>query len=146
MHIRSRSNGTRDYFREETIGRFDYPLDAPNPRTRKFVETDKYVGYEVVLDVYQGIFAYGMLLLPKDIKEGERRPVVVCQHGLEGRPEHVLRDGHKAYAAYGSRLAEEGFIVFAPQNPYIFKDRFRTLQRKGESPEEDPLLHHCSPA
>ncbi|MEX0792474.1 MAG: hypothetical protein WD045_05025, partial [Pirellulaceae bacterium] len=24
-----------------------------------------------------------------------------------------------------------GFITFAPQNPYIFKDRFRTLQRKA---------------
>lgn len=121
----------RDYFREETIGRFDYPLDAPNPRSRKIVETDRYVGYEVVLDVYHGVIAYGILLLPKDIREGETRPVVVCQHGLEGRPADVLEGGHSAYKAYGSRLAEEGYIVFAPQNLYIFEDRFRTLQRKA---------------
>ncbi len=121
----------RDYFREETIGRFDYPLDAPNPRSRKIVETDRYVGYEVVLDVYHGVTAYGILLLPKGIQEGETRPVVVCQHGLEGRPADVLEGGHAAYKAYGSRLAEEGFIVFAPQNLYIFEDRFRALQRKA---------------
>ena len=121
----------RDYFRNETIGRFDYPLEAPNPRTRKILQTDKYTGYQVVLDVYRGIIAYGVLLLPKDIAEGEKRPVVVCQHGLEGRPKDVLRGGKAAYAAYGSRLAEEGFVVFAPQNLYLFKDRFRTLQRKA---------------
>ena len=27
--------------------------------------------------------------------------------------------------------AERGFVTFAPQNLYIFKDRFRTLQRKA---------------
>jgi hypothetical protein len=30
-----------------------------------------------------------------------------------------------------ARLAERGFITFAPQNPYLFGDRFRTLQRKA---------------
>src|SRR5256885_7994777 len=34
-----------------------------------------------------GVFAYGILLVPKGIPAGERRPVVVCQHGLEGRPQ-----------------------------------------------------------
>src|SRR5690606_19326092 len=38
---------------------------------------------------------------------------------------------HRAYDQYGCALAKRGFIVFAPQNPYIFKDRFRTLQRKA---------------
>ena len=36
-----------------------------------------------------------------------------------------------AYHRYAVRLAEEGFITFAPQNLYIFQDRFRTLQRKA---------------
>ncbi|MCX5676633.1 MAG: hypothetical protein NTX87_16685 [Planctomycetota bacterium] len=30
-----------------------------------------------------------------------------------------------------ARLAERGFITFAPQNLYLFGDRFRTLQRKA---------------
>ena len=36
-----------------------------------------------------------------------------------------------AYNQFAVRLAERGFITFAPQNLYIFKDRFRTLQRKA---------------
>ncbi|REJ94742.1 MAG: hypothetical protein DWQ34_08395, partial [Planctomycetota bacterium] len=42
------------------------------------------VGWAVGKD--WGVIAGGILLLPKDLKEGEQRPVVVCQHGLEGRP------------------------------------------------------------
>jgi hypothetical protein len=55
----------------------------------------------------------------------------VCQHGLEGRPQDVVQGDHRAYRDFAARLAERGFITFAPQNPYIFGDRFRTLQRKA---------------
>ncbi len=72
------------------------------------------------------------MTVPKDIKQGERRPVVVCQHGLEGRPQDTVGEpGFKYYDAFATRLAERGFITFAPQNLYIFGDRFRTLQRKA---------------
>ena len=121
----------REYFREEVIGRLDQPLLPPNPRSRKAYDTPKWTGYEVVLDVFPDVIAYGILLLPKDIKPGERRPVVVCQHGLEGRPQQVVTGGHRAYHDFAARLAERGFITFAPQNPYIFGDRFRSLQRKA---------------
>ena len=43
-----------------------------------------------MLDVYPDVFASGVLLVPKDMKPGERRPVVVCQHGLEGGPRTVV--------------------------------------------------------
>ncbi|HZN64445.1 MAG TPA: hypothetical protein VFB66_04035, partial [Tepidisphaeraceae bacterium] len=123
----------RDYFRDEVIGRFDTPMLAPNPRSRKVFDEPKYAGYEVVLDVFPDVFAYGILLVPKDIKPGERRPVVVCQHGLEGRPRDVAdpKVNNSSYNQYACRLAERGFVTFSPQNPYIFKDRFRTLQRKA---------------
>ena len=122
----------REYFATEVLGRFDDPLLPANPRSRKAYETDKWIGYEVVLDVFPDVFAYGLLLLPKDLKEGERRPVVVCQHGLEGRPQDTIGSkGSGAYSAFTARLAERGFITFAPQNIYIFRDRFRTLQRKA---------------
>jgi hypothetical protein len=85
-----------------------------------------------VLDVFPDVYAYGLLLVPKGIKTGERRPVVVCQHGLEGRPQDTIgQPGYDAYKAFSARLAERGFITFAPQNLYIFTDRFRTLQRKA---------------
>ena len=58
--------------------------------------------------------------------------MVVCQHGLEGRPQSVIgKEQFQYYKAFATDLAERGFITFAPQNIYIFKDRFRTLQRKS---------------
>ena len=65
------------------------------------------------------------------LKPGEKRPVVVCQHGLEGRPRDTIEGDHWAYHDFAVKLAERGFITFAPQNLYIFEDRFRTLQRKA---------------
>ena len=122
----------REMFRRDVIGDFELPLGAFHARTRKSWETEKWTGYEVVLDVAEGLFAYGVLLLPTDLCGSEdQRPVVVCQHGLEGRPTDVFMDDHPAYHDYAARLAEQGFITFAPQNIYIFQDRFRTLQRKA---------------
>jgi dienelactone hydrolase len=123
----------RERFYYDVIGRFDEKPLPPNPRSRQVYDEAQYTGYEVTLDVFPDVFAYGILLVPKNIKPGERRPVVVCQHGLEGRPTDVAdpRKINPAYNQYASRLAERGFITFAPQNPYIFTDRFRTLQRKA---------------
>ena len=124
----------REIFATEVIGRFDLePLLPPNVRSRKVYDEPKYTGYEVVMDVLPDVIAYGILLLPKDIKDGEKRPVVVCQHGLEGRPRDVAdpKVNNPAYNQFAIRLAERGFITFAPQNLYIFEDRFRTLQRKA---------------
>ncbi|MFH1265881.1 MAG: dienelactone hydrolase family protein, partial [Planctomycetota bacterium] len=59
-----------------------------------------------------------------------KRPVVVCQHGLEGRPQDIITGNNPAYHDFAAKLAERGFVTFAPQNLYLFKDRFRTLQRK----------------
>jgi len=123
----------REFFYDEVIGRFDYELLPFNARTRKSYDEPKWTGYEVVLDVFPDVIAYGILLLPKDLKEGDKRPVVVCQHGLEGRPQDVVAGDTDAYHDFAARLAERGFITFAPQNLYIFTDRFRTLQRKGNA-------------
>lgn len=129
---RKQSESLRQVFCEEVIGRFDRRLDPPRPRTRKAYDTAAWTGYEVVLDVFApDVFAYGILLVPKGIAPGERRPVVVCQHGLEGRPQSVVAGGHQSYHDFAAQLAERGLVVFAPQNPYIFGDRFRTLQRKA---------------
>ena len=79
----------RDYFWEEVIGKLPAPTLPLNPRTRPVYDEPKWTGYEVMLDLYPDVFAYGILLVPKDLKPGEKRPVVVCQHGLEGRPTDV---------------------------------------------------------
>ena len=123
----------RDYLWDEVIGRLPKPSVPHNARTRQVFDEPKYRGYEVMLDVYPDVFAYGLLLVPKGIEPGERRPVVVCQHGLEGTP-HKAADPNvqvDAYNQYGCRLAERGFVVYAPQNPYLGGDAFRVLQRKA---------------
>ena len=121
----------RDYFRHEVIGHFDRELLPAKPRSRKVYDEEQWTGYEVVLDVFPNVFAFGVLCVPKNIPAGEKRPVVVCQHGLEGRPRDVIEGDHRAYHDFAAKLAERGFITFAPQNIYIFRDRFRTLQRKA---------------
>ncbi|HCP38034.1 MAG TPA: hypothetical protein DIT98_09415, partial [Verrucomicrobiales bacterium] len=121
----------RDIYRDEIIGHFNDPLLPMNPRTRQTYEGENWTGYEVVLDVFEDVIAYGILCLPNDLKKGEKRPVVVCQHGLEGRPRDILQGDHQAYHDFASKLASRGFITFSPQNLYIFQDRFRTLQRKA---------------
>jgi dienelactone hydrolase len=122
----------RDYFWDEVIGRFPPADIPPNPRTRTVFDEPRWKGYEVALDVWPDVFAYGILLVPKDIKPGERRPVVVCQHGLEGRPDKVVDPKIVSpYHSCGAKLADEGFVVYAPQNPYIGGDKFRVLQRKA---------------
>jgi dienelactone hydrolase len=128
------SKPLRQYLGDEVIGRLPVPTLPTNPRTRLAYDESKWRGYDVVLDLYPDVFAYGVLLLPKDLKPGERRPVVVCQHGLEGRPRDTIEtkvDGYRYYKAFSARLAERGFIVYAPQNPYIGQDNFRVLQRKA---------------
>jgi dienelactone hydrolase len=123
----------RDYIWDEVIGRLPSPTLPANPRTRLILDEPKFRGYEVMLDVWQEVFACGILLVPKDVKPGERRPVVVCQHGLEGRPSDVADpkiDSH-FYHHFAATLADEGFVTYAPQNPYIGHDTFRIIQRMG---------------
>jgi dienelactone hydrolase len=129
--FRSTVEPYRRAFYEDVIGRFDRPLLPPAVRSRKTYDEPKWAGYEVVMDVLPDVIAYGILLVPKDLQPGQRRPVVVCQHGLEGRPQDTIAGGHSAYSEFASKLAERGFVTFAPQNLYIFTDRFRTLQRKA---------------
>ncbi len=72
-----------------------------------------------------------MLLVPKGLKPGERRPVVVCQHGRGGLPKDTIEGDHRAYHDYAARLADRGFVVFAPHNLYRGEDRYRWLSRKA---------------
>ncbi len=123
----------RQYFHEEVIGKLPEPTEKMNPKARQIYDTPKWTGYEVTIDVYPDVFAYGILLIPKGMKPLEKRPVVVCQHGLEGRPTDVCDPTKKTayYNSFGAQLADLGYVAFAPQNPYIGRDDFRVLQRKA---------------
>jgi dienelactone hydrolase len=122
----------RNYFHAEVIGKLPEPTKPLNVRTRQTYDEKNWTGHEVVVDVYDDVIAYGILLLPKDLKPGEKRPVVVCQHGLEGRPQDIVNPNEtKFYRSFGAKLADMGYIVYAPQNPYIFQNHFRQIQRKA---------------
>lgn len=123
----------RDYIWNEVIGRLPAATQPANPRTRLIYSTPQFRGYEVMLNVWPDVFSYGILLIPNGLRSDERRPVVVCQHGLEGRPSDVSDptvDSH-FYHHFAASLAQEGFVTYAPQNPYIGEDRFRIIQRMG---------------
>jgi hypothetical protein len=121
----------RDYIWEEVFGRLPAPSLGLNSRTRLVYDEPRFRGYEVMLDVWPEVFAYGILLLPNDLRAGERRPVVVCQHGLEGRPQEVAdpKIDSRYYHHFGASLADLGFVVYAPQNPFVGHEHFRIIQR-----------------
>jgi dienelactone hydrolase len=125
----------REHFWNDVIGRNPDPSVSANPRSRFLYATDKFTAYEVMLDVWPDVPAWGYLLVPKGIKKGEKRPVVVCQHGLEGLPEDVVNEDQnskawKPYKGFAANLARQGYITFSPHNFYRGQDNFRVVQRK----------------
>lgn len=128
---RTSTKPLRERFEQEVIGRFAQPLLSPAPRSRHWRETDQWTGWEVELDVFSDVIAGGILLIPKDASKDQPRPVVVCVHGLEGKPVDTILGDHRAYHNFAARLCERGFVVFCPQQLYRGGDRFRVLQRKA---------------
>lgn len=139
----------RDWVYDVMIGRLPEPTMPMNPKSRLVLDEPEYLGYEITLNCYRDVVAGGILLLPKDLKPGEKRPVVVCQHGLEGTPMDTITEDQsqrawRAYKGFSSALCKRGFIVYAPQNPYRGQDRFRTIQRKS-NPLKRSLFSYIIP-
>jgi hypothetical protein len=130
------SEGLRQRFWNDHVGRLPDPSVPPNPHRRFLGRGRGYGMWEVTLDVWPGVFAWGTLLVPDGIAPGERRPVVVCQHGLEGSPAVALENDEttrdwRVYRAFPRTLAERGFVCWVPHNPYRGATEFRQLQRKA---------------
>jgi dienelactone hydrolase len=122
----------RAYLWEEILGKLPDPALPITASTRKIYEEPNWTGYEVLLPLWPEVYAYGILLLPRNLAPGERRPVVVCQHGLENRPQDLIKptvENEHYYHELGADLANHGFVVYCPQNPYIGGEKFRQLQR-----------------
>jgi dienelactone hydrolase len=127
----------REQVWNEMIGRFPTGGVPLNPRARLIHDRPTWTAYEVVMDVLPDVYAWGYFLVPKGIKPGEKRPVVVTQHGVRGLPDDLINEdettrAYAAYKAYAVRLAERGFIVFVPHNPYRGDHPSRGLQRKAQ--------------
>jgi dienelactone hydrolase len=122
----------RKYFWEEVIGKLPEPTVPMNPRSRQVYDEATWAGYEVMIDIFPDVFAQGILLLPKGMKPDEKRPVVVCQHGLEGTPQKCIDiEKGPTYDQFARKLVEKGYVVYCPQNPYKFENHFRQIQRKA---------------
>ena len=125
----------RRHLWEEVLGKLPPPSEPLQARTRLVYDRPRWTGYEVVLPLWPEAFATGILLVPKDLRAGERRPAVVAQHGRAGRPADLIEPAtprlENTYKRFAARLADRGFVVYAPQNPYIFEEQYRFLQRKA---------------
>ncbi len=108
---------------EDVIGRIPKSTIPLNVKRKQSYESAKWTGYEIQFDALPEVFAYGVLLMPKGLKPGEKRPVVVVQHGLNGRPQHLFQQKstreYEVYRNLAESFADLGYIVYAPQNPYV---------------------------
>jgi dienelactone hydrolase len=125
----------RRHLWEEILGKLPPPTEPLRAESRLTYNQTQWKGYEVRIPVHPDVFAYGILLVPKDLRPGERRPVVVAQHGRAGRPQDLIDPvtprQQNVYKKFAAQLADRGFVVYAPQNPYIFEEQYRLLQRKA---------------
>jgi hypothetical protein len=113
-------------------------LLPPVAHTRQVRETPRATLYELLIEAWPGVHTWAWLALPKDITPGQQRPLIVCQHGLDGLPEHCYETdtstrAWQAYKAWALQLTEQrGYITLAPHNCYRGGDAFRSLQRLAQ--------------
>ena len=101
------------------IGRYPAPAGPLDARSLPVYDTPEFSGHHLQVRVYDGVNAYGILLTPKSIRPGQRLPVVFVQHGYANRPEDAIGlDStprmQELYGRFGMRLAQRGYVVFAP--------------------------------
>jgi dienelactone hydrolase len=98
------------------MGGVPSPVGAMKARLQELGGSRDFAAYDVTLDVLPGVEVYGQLLVPRERQEA-RLPAVVAQHGLGGKPKDLTLQGEEpnaAYHGYAARLAEHGYVVFAP--------------------------------
>lgn len=114
------------------LGGMDYPAADLKPRVEKLAETPAFTAQRVWFTAFEDVQVYGILLLPKH--KGDRRlPAIIAIHGMAGSPESVcgLAEKEDYHRRFGARLAEHGFVVFAPLDVNTAKGR-SWLDRKAK--------------
>ncbi len=120
----------------DTVGRYPPATGALGAKSVRLYDEPEFSGYRLSVRVYEGVHAYGILLVPKNIKPGERRPAVFTQHGLGGKPEDALGVVENAradatYSKFGRELARRGYVVFAPMISTQTSDDRNSLVRRA---------------
>lgn len=109
----------------EILGDFDeWKLDLQPQIELLFEQTDCFA-YRVSLAVLPGVRARGILLVPRAVEFPTA--AVMVQHGYKSAPEDALglHDPDSVYHAYGRRLVQRGFVVFAHKDLSFKEPRSR---------------------
>ena len=109
------------------------PRDAVplEPRWEDLPEHKGITSRRVWIPVDEGVHVYGVLLVPA--QPTGPKPAVIAQHGFSGSPEATCGYYELEETAYlrsfGLRLAEKGYVVFAPLVMNNTPDRSRTNRK-----------------
>ncbi|HRE49840.1 MAG TPA: hypothetical protein PK339_00360 [Flavitalea sp.] len=104
-------------YRQRLGNYFGYiPPKSIRGRMTKFerVGEDKYsVVYRAWIEVAEGLNAYGIFMVPLNLKK--KAPLIVAIHGGGGNPEAICGlDTRKPYHNFGYEAVKRGYIVWAP--------------------------------
>jgi dienelactone hydrolase len=96
---------------------FGYPPPkAKDGKILKFIKTGEDVHctiYRVWIEVIEGVSAYGLYMVPKNLKG--KAPLLIAQHGGGGNPEAICDlDTRINYHSFGPEAVKRGYIVWAP--------------------------------
>ncbi len=104
-------------YRERLSRTLGYP--PPNAKKgviTKFIKAGEDVHctiYRVWVEIIDGVTAYGIYMLPKNIKG--KAPLIIAQHGGGGNPEAICDlDTRINYHSFGPEAVKRGYIVWAP--------------------------------
>jgi len=138
MYINSLSSYRKMFFK--VIGYPPQREKSLEPRFVKVGEDSKCIIYRVWLEVVDGVDAYGIYMVPRNLKG--KAPLLVCIHGGSGCPEAICGlDTREPYHNMGWEAVKRGYIVWAPGlidqvsyggDPKIEGADRRTLDRKSK--------------
>lgn len=111
--------GPPDAIRDTALNSYQLGL-----RRTLIADTSAYKSYRIWFTSRNGLRVYGILLVPNLLN---KKPAVICIHGMGSSPEQVAGLIEKPdYArSFGRRLAERGYVVFAPMMTNTVKLRSR---------------------
>jgi hypothetical protein len=97
-------------------GSADYDRPPLDPQEDLLAEFSTHTAYRVWFTPFDGLRAYGILLVPKG--KPAPRPALICVHGMGGTPEGVcgLTEQPDYHNRFGLQAVERGFVVFATLN------------------------------
>lgn len=107
---------------KELIGISDNEYCKLKLETIEIIEFNEYIRKKVVLETEKNVLMPMYILIPKDLKKGEKRPCVIAAHGhgvggkygTVGREDiPVVKESINKYNCdYGVKLVKEGYVVF----------------------------------